>query len=98
MFCQKLGFTFTIILLITIGEAKDFLLGQEAVFTCQVKCQAPGPSPGPCLVLTWTDGHWYLLCRYRNCKAEAFLLLDKFDFPTNYPTLFAFLSEESAVH
>ena len=36
MFCQKIGFTIAILLLITIVRAKDFLLGQEAVFTCQV--------------------------------------------------------------
>ena len=36
MFCQKIGFIVAIILLITIVKAKDFLLGQEAVFTCQV--------------------------------------------------------------
>ena len=36
MFCQKIGFTLTIILLITMVKSKDWILGQEAVFTCQV--------------------------------------------------------------
>ena len=37
MFSQKIGFTLAkILFIITIVKAKDFLLGQEAVFTCQV--------------------------------------------------------------